>query len=190
MAYTSNTPGASDQISQTQSLIQANFMALSSFGNGYAELSNQASTPSFSAGNDGLYTKTYANTSVNELFIHKTSFDAPDDVPFTASKMSNSPMASCVSGWSYFPSGMLMKWGTAQITANGSATINVALTSGGPNFNQVFTAYITPAQSGVTTPTFNSILSAFPAATTGNLTVISSGSTATTTAIAYMVLGV
>lgn len=187
MAYTANTPQASQQISQTQSLIQANFMALSSFGNGYAELSNQVAAPSFSAGSDGLYTKTFASTSTNELFVHRQGTAALTEVPFTASKMSNNAAASCDDGWTYLPSGLLMKWGA---TAAPSATVSITptATSGGPNFSRVFRVFVTGFDSS---SSVNFLCGQRTVAnnTSGNFNAWCANPSGTTS-IRYMVIGI
>ena len=142
MAYQSNVPQASQTIAQTQSIINANFTALNSFGNGYAELALQSSAPTFSAGNDGLYTLNNATTTKNETYIHIQNQAGTVDIPFTASAMSSVVTASCVNGWSYLPSGLLMKWGT--IAAPSATTaVTPTVTSGGPDWTQVFTVYLT-----------------------------------------------
>lgn len=192
MAYTANVPQSSQQISQTQPLIQANFQALSSFGNGYAEMKLQLAAPTFAGTSDGFYTLAYAPTLTNELFVHRQAAVAGlAEVPFTASKMSNTAAASCESGWTYLPSGLLLKWGKVLIISDGLTNINVASLSGGPNFNATFMCTVTPALAVGTNPTFVVNLKSFtPTATTGNFDIICSGSTLANTFITYMVLGV
>jgi hypothetical protein len=190
MSYNSSIPQSSDDLVDSQPQILANFQVLAPFGNGYADFPVQGSAPSFPSGDTGLYNLNNATTTANETYIVKASVDAPTNVAMSASKMSNTAMASCQSGWSYLPSGLLMKWGKAQVIADGAGFLDVASMSGGPNFNQIFTAYITPVQAGTSTPSFVSILNAFPTAVTGDLNIISLNSTATTTAVSYLVLGV
>lgn len=145
MPYTSNTPQASQQVSQTQSLIRDNFVELSSFGNGYAELSNQSVAPSFSAGNDGLYTRIYATTAANELFVHKQSFAGVVQIPLTSSILSQSTPAANSNGWTYLPSGIIMRW--ESFTGNGLTTVTLA---GGPAaFSAILSIQLTPSSSAV-----------------------------------------
>lgn len=187
MAYTSTTPGAADLISQTQPLIQANFVALASFGNGYAELTNQAVAPVFGAGNDGLYTQTYATTAANELFVHRQATAGLAEVPFTASKMSNNAAAACDNGWMYLPCGMLVKWGR---TVAPGATVNITptATSGGPNFTRVFRVFVTPQDSGAAV-NFSCGQRTAADNTTGNFSAYCANPSGTT-AIIYMVIGI
>lgn len=187
MAYTTGVPAANQLVSQTQQPIQDNFTALVSFGNGYAELTNQAVAPVFGAGNDGLYTKTYATTTTNELFVHRQGTAALNEVPFTASKMSNNAAAACDDGWSYFPSGLLMKWGSVN-APGATANITPTATSGGPNFTKVFRVFLTPFDSS-TAVNFNCGQRTPADNTTGNFTAYCANPSATTR-IRYMVIGI
>lgn len=191
MAYTANCPQANQQISQSQPLIQANFMALAAFGNGYADFPVQSSAPSLSSGDTGLYTLANSETTKNEMYIVKPSVDAPTNIPFTASSMSDNTMALSVNGWSYLPSGLLMKWGEMQIVSDGLTDVDVSIISAGPDFNQVFTAFVSPILNTGTTPTFVVNLAATSfTPVSGDFSVICSGSTASHTYISYLVLGV
>lgn len=187
MAYTVNTPLANQLLSQTQPLIQANFAALESFGNGYAELSLQASAPSFTAGNDGFYVLTNATTTKNEMYISIQHQAGAVDIPFTASVMSNTVTASCVNGWSYLPSGLLIKWGTATAAAN-PVSITPTVTSGGPNFTKVFTVYVTPQDTSTNTD-FTCGQKTAANDTSGNFDAYCANPSATTF-IKYLVIGV
>lgn len=187
MAYTTGIPAASQLVSQTQQPIQDNFTALVSFGNGYAEMANQITAPTFSSDNDGLYTLNYATTSKNELFVHRQSVDAPTEIPFTASILSNTAMAGSSSGWTYLPSGILIKWG--RVAAPGATvSITPTVTSGGPNFNAVFRAFVTP-QDGGSAVNFNCGARTAAVAPSGNFTAYCANPSATT-AVIYMVIGV
>lgn len=191
MAYNSNIPQAGDKISNSQSDILGNFLALAPFGNGYAEFTLQGSVPSFGISSTGMYTLLYAQTAKNELYIHKESIDAPTDVPFTASKMSNTAIASCVNGWSYLPSGLLIKWGSYSVTSSGvDVDVDVAVTSGGPNFNKVFQVFITPVNDSISAPdVFTANVSVPADDTTGDFSVKGAQANAFTY-ISYMVIGV
>lgn len=192
MSYTSNVPTSGQLISQSQPIINANFVALASFGNGYAELSNQSMAPSFSAGNDGLYVLNNATTTKNEMYIHIQNQAGTVDIPFTASAMSNVATASCVNGWSYLPSGLLVKWGSFQATAATVLTVNVGSISGGPVYNQVFQTYLTPFWNGgvVTSTPSQPILVAQGTTTAGNFTCFFTNYNATYSYLTYMVIGV
>lgn len=186
MAYTTNVPTANQLISQSQPIINANFAALESFGNGYAEISIQVSAPSFTAGNDGLYVLNNATTTKNEMYIHKQTQAGTTAIPFTASVMSNVATASCINGWSYLPSGLLMKWGTTAAAATPVA-ITPTVTGGGPNFTKVFTVYVTGYDTALATFTCGQATAAND--TSGNFTAYCANPSATTS-IKWLVLGV
>jgi hypothetical protein len=187
MAYTSSVPQAGQQISQTQQPILDNFAALASFGNGYAEMAIQIAAPSFTAGNDGLYTLNYTGTSTNELFVHRQGMAGITEVPFTASKMSNNAAASCDNGWSYLPTGMLMKWGS--VAAPGaSLAVTPTATSGGPNFSRVFVVYLTAFDSSAAV-NFSCGQRTVADNTSGNFDAYCQNPSGTT-AIRYLVLGI
>lgn len=187
MAYTSNVPTANQLISQSQPIINANFVALNSFGNGYAELSIQSSAPSFTAGNDGLYTLNNATTTKNEMYIHIQHQAGTTDIPFTASAMSNTVTASCVNGWSYLPSGLLIKWGTFAAPSN-PTSVTPTVTSGGPNFTKVFTVYVTPDDTSTNT-NFTCGQKTAANDTSGNFDAYCANPSGTTS-IKYLVIGV
>ena len=187
MAYTANTPNASDVISQTQLTIYNNFQALAPWGNGYGAFTTQSVAPGFSAGTDYIYMLAYGTTATNELWVHKQTTAGLSEVPFTASKMSNSVAASCVNGWTYLPSGLLMKWGkVAAPTA--STAITPTVTSGGPNFSQVFQSFVTPLDTSVAT-NFTCGQNTVPNNVSGNFTAYAANPSATTS-ILYLVIGI
>ena len=189
MAYTTNIPAATDKISTSQPQIQANFNALAAFGNGYGDFTLQLSAPSGSTTTNQIYTLVNADTTKNELYVKKQSNDAPVAVPFTASKMSNTVVASSDNGWSYLPSGVLMKWGSK---TNGGTTTNVdvATDCGGPAFNRVFQTLITPYSNvSSVAPIYASHRGAVTHGTTGNFTFQISATTGGQ-GITYIVIGV
>lgn len=187
MAYTANVPTASQLISQSQPIINANFQALASWGNGYGAFSTQVSAPAFAASTDYIYMLTYATTSTNELWLHKQTTAGLSEVPFSASKMSNNAAASCDNGWTYLPSGLLIKWGAQSASAN-PTSITPTVTSGGPNFSRVFRVMVTPFDSSTNT-NFNCGQKTLPNNTSGNFDAYCANPSGTT-AIRYLVLGI
>jgi len=186
MSYTANTPGSTDLISQTQPLILANFQLLEPWGNGYGAFTLQGGAPAFAANTDYLYLLSYATTSTNELWIHKQTTAGLSEVPFTASKMSDNVAASCDNGWTYLPSGLLMKWGSVAAAASPVA-ITPTVTSGGPNFSRVFQVYVTPFDTAATNFTCGQSTAANN--TSGNFSAYCANPTATTT-IRYLLIGI
>ncbi len=102
----------------------------------------QMAMPAFGAGVNGLYNLNDATTTKNEVYVHKQNVASSIDVPFTASILGTAAVASITEGWSYLPSGVLLKWGL--LTANNSGTATLNLNTGGvlgPNFTRTFTVY-------------------------------------------------
>lgn len=196
MSFNSNIPQPGDYISQSQSAILDNFTALDSWGNGYGAFTLQGVAPSFVAGVDGLYNLNYPFNSVNELYVHvqrNGSADAPSEIPFTASCMSNTIMASCSNGWSYLPSGVLIKWGKVLATSNSIFTVDVASNSGGPDFNAVFSVQVSPLWGStldLIPNGYQTILASNGSAPTGNFTVSVNPYDAVNSYINYLVIGV
>lgn len=201
MAYQQNKPQANDVKSQSQADIQGNFQAIKTlidvnhgtFGSANEGKHNKVSlpvqspAPTFAAGEEGLYTFLNPTTAKNELYVHRQTVDAPTDIPFTASKVSNTAMASSDSGWTYLPSGILLKWGRVS-APTATVAITPTVTSGGPNFTRVFRAMVTPQDSGTAT-NFNCGQRTAAAAPSGNFNAYCSNPSATTSVI-YLVIGV
>jgi len=153
MPYYSNIPTANQKLKDSQPLLLANFTALNAFGNGYADFPVQGSAPTFGSGDTGLYTKQDNTiTNKNEMYLHRQGTSGLLEVPFTASKMSDNTAINSISGWSYLPSGLLIKWGY-DFAVNGTngnpLLLTTGVNSGGPDFTRLFTAIITPRCSTV-----------------------------------------
>jgi hypothetical protein len=163
MPYNYNIPQATDQLNVSQPQILANFSALGVIGgntsanssalNGTAGLnylflaSGGANPPvgtTFGASN-AIFSSVFvvgAGPNQNEIFINKQNQATPNvTIPMTASILSqNSAPGANSTGWTYLPSGILMKW-TQSVGAHG---INFnAGGAFGPNFTQVIMAWVT-----------------------------------------------
>lgn len=161
MAYQNTIPQPTDKLKDSQADLLANFQAIqtlievnhATFGDAnegkhtFVTFPVQGSAPSFAAGEEGLYNQAYATTTKNELFVHKQSVDALTEVPCTASILSNTAVASCDSGWSYLPSGLLIKWG-GLTAATASVTVDFQSLSGGPTYTRVFRVFVSPLDTG------------------------------------------
>ncbi len=148
MAYKNNIPQSTDALSQSQSdllnnfaaiqtLIDVNHVDFASADQGkhkFVTFPVQTVTPTFNAGEIGLYNKLSAVTGVNELFIVNS---AGTTAPLTASQQ-----AAHANGWTYLPSGVLMKWGNGNATA-GLYTFVFPAAPGIPAFNNIFSIQIT-----------------------------------------------
>jgi hypothetical protein len=178
MAY-NDTPQANQRISDTQPLIRSNFQqiqtALSVNHIPIADVSGnqgkhkfvtfvaQNPDPVFVGTDEGMYsvaTIAGPNPTINgpELFLKKfyDSGTLNFDVPFTASVISNTPVGSITNamtqGWSYLPSGILLKWGlgTASNVAVPTNSIPFPAGPGIPAFANCFTVVATPVSAATT----------------------------------------
>jgi len=162
MPYQSNIPQATDILAVSQSDILNNFSTLDTWCNvdhggfnavvgiqgTHLKVSNpvQGAAPVFPTPRttNGFYTLTNATTTLSETYIHKQNQAASIDIPMTASILGqvNNPAVN-TTGWSYLPSGILLKWGTAT-TINGALAVNVnAGGIYGPNYTTVMNAQVT-----------------------------------------------
>jgi hypothetical protein len=201
MAYTLNIPSAGQSLAATQNPIKTNFNAISSvFGIDHVTFNatgegkhNKVTFPTLSgsapaATELSLWSAVNATTSKNELYIRKNINPAGTlaNIPFTASKMSNTAYSGCLNGWSYLPSGLLIKWGACAATTTAAITVNVAALSAGPSFTQVFSVYISPRAQ---TANFTAIQYSDASAPSGNFQILCQNVTLNTQ-IKYLVIGV
>jgi hypothetical protein len=216
MAYQPNIPLATDQLSQSQSDLQGNFQAIKAlvdvnhvdFTDGvdmgkhkWINFPVQTGLPgsSFAAGEVGLYNQLpTANplTTVNELWINKQTTGGAVQIPLTASVLSYNPSPSSLSsGWSYLPSGILLKWGQstdpAQLVGNSNASrgnVPFPVNANIPVFNQVFQVMVVQTWSTNRTSVGSNGFSVYSVNTTGFI-VTWSGSNSSGTGISYLAIG-
>lgn len=163
MAYNANIPMPTDQLSQSQADLLGNFQALSTLINvNHVDFASadqgkhkwvtfpvQAGSPpiAFGAGEVALYSFLNPITSQNELYVNKTNQATVTQIPGTASILSvTSNPGNNVSGWTYLPSGILLKWGNS--TATGSTVINFPVAATIPVFTNVMSVLVTPFAAG------------------------------------------
>lgn len=91
----------------------------------------QALAPVFAAGDDGIYNKLYAGTGLNELFIHQQYSAGTRDIPFTATTGNTIAGVIGGAGYTYLPSGLLVKWGVDTRTGDSGTVTMPATGSGG-----------------------------------------------------------
>lgn len=148
-----NVPVPGQTLGNSRDLINANFAAINTaFGVNHVtyndgsgnqgkhnllELIVQAATPTFAATETGLYNKVPAApfplTAKQETFIHLQSNSGAHDVPMTASILSTATPAALSSGWSYLPSGLIVKW-SSNISCTGLQTVNFPVGGNIPAF--------------------------------------------------------
>jgi hypothetical protein len=159
MAYNNTIPQPGDQPKDSQPQILTNFAAIKTLidvnhvtfdaaGEGkhkFITLPVQAAAPALATDN-GIYNKNYATTAKNETYIHNQTLAGTSDIPMSASFLSNTAVPILgLTGWTYLPSGVLIKWGYA--TGNGLATIDISV-AGEPDFIQMLSVWLTPIAAG------------------------------------------
>lgn len=205
-----NIPAANDIIAFSQGQLQNNFQVLGAIaGNGTAAgvsysinnsagfnwlyLPPQGTIPPAAAGfptsNIGLYSANSTITGKNELFINKTNQATVTQVSATGSILSNvSAPAYQSSGWSYLPSGLLIKWGfQAGPLTPLPHTFNFISGPNVPVFSQVFTVYITEVHD-VNSP-FDHVI-ALNSWTTTTYKISCSNNTPAACGITYLAVGI
>lgn len=189
MSYVSNVPVSGQSLNSSRDLINGNFQVLSPYGNGFSFFTTQLTVPSFSSDTDYLYV--YAFNGANELFVHKQTTAGLSEVPFTASVMSLSDAADSMNGWSYLPSGLLVKWGTVQAASAIIFTVDVGSLSGGPDYSTVFQTYLTPVWAGSLTAAPSSVfLTASGTTVAGNFTCFVTNYDSMNSYLSYLVIGI
>lgn len=164
MAYNPNIPQPSDLLSQSQSDLLNNFMAIQTLIDvnhvDFADATNQgkhkwvtfplqgAIPPAgsgFASGELGLYNATSSLTTQNELYINKTNQATVVQVATTASILSsNSAPAQNSFGWTMLPSGIVLKWGNFSGFTGLNAVTLTTSAADGPTLNQILSVMLTP----------------------------------------------
>lgn len=158
--YYNNIPQATDRISQSQGQILANFAELqTAFSANHVSLGTalppdgQHNVVSYALQAPGFAIPAVANiytyklnstlTAQDELYMARYVAPASPynfDVPITARQYTIAPD---VQGWTYLPSGMLMKWGDVNVVG-GNAHIAFPAAATIPVFNQAMVASVVP----------------------------------------------
>ncbi len=138
MAWSPNTPLATDLISTSQPLLLGNFQALDGWSqvdhsmvaagvnNGYhfkVTFAPQPAAPAFPVGYDGMYSILNTQTGVNDIFINRA-----DAFNFPMTAAANTTGAN-VDGYAYLPGGVLCKW----VIVNAVAGANTYVWAVNPN---------------------------------------------------------
>lgn len=170
MPFLPNIPQATDRISVSQGNILNNFSILGAIagntnpssaslnatvGFNFINFATQNATPpasaSFPANIVGLYTFKNAITGQTELYVNKTNQATVTQIPMTGSILSSvSAPPSPSSGWSYLPSGILIKWGFTTggaLAGNTTTSINFATSATTPVFTQAFVVIVSGYQT-------------------------------------------
>jgi len=166
MPFLFNIPQATDQLSISQGNILNNFTVLGAIaGNASAAsasinatsgfnwlyLPNNGATPpagsSFPAGDIALYASLNGTTGQNELYLNRRNQATVTQIPIAAGILSQTSAPALNSGgWTYLPSGLLLKFGNS--TANGNTAFTFgALNPTAPAFTQVLSIILCTAYS-------------------------------------------
>lgn len=130
MAYNNAIPQPTDKISASQSQILNNFAALATafqLNHGafdgptqgqhkWLQMPDNVAAPAaFNATDLGLLNAVSALTSGQELHLRR-GIDATNGIPITAAD-------KAFPGWTYLPSGLIVKWGSQSFSGSGTNTI-------------------------------------------------------------------
>lgn len=156
MAYQNDIPKATDRLKDSQSDLLNNFASIynlvnqdhvifDAVGQGkhkQVSLPVQSPAPTFAAGEVGLYSFLDPTTSKNELYINKTNQVTVTQIPASASllSISSTPVAGS-NGWTYLPSGILIKWGITTVSIGSLQAINTTIATG-PNYSAILGAQV------------------------------------------------
>lgn len=161
MAFLPNIPQSTDQLSVSQADILNNFTILGAIA-GNANVSSAAinatsgfnwlylpangaippAGAAFPVGDIGLYSALNTTTNKNELYVNKRNQATTVQIPTTASILSvNSSPAALSAGWTYLPSGILLKW-AGNVNANGQTNIVFPAAANIPAFNRCITVIV------------------------------------------------
>lgn len=169
MAYNSAIPQSTDQLSQSQGQLLANFQAIQTLI-GVDHIN-------FNAVNQGMHNvvefpspTTFGGTvgAIIALYAKTSSYTSNPVLAFQkqagGSVVEMTEGALTTNGWSFLPSGLLLKWG--QSTGNGDYTLTLPAGATIPAFGTALLAFLQPFASG--------------SAVDPNVTVTLTGLTATT----------
>lgn len=157
MAYNNLIPQPLDDPSNSQAQILANFAGIKTlvdidhatfdtpkqgFHNKIT-LPVQAPMPALAA-NNGFFNFLHPATAKNQTYSHNQLFAGTADVPMTASILSSAAAVQGMSGWTYLPSGIIMRWDVQAVIA-GAQTITLPALPGLTALTTIFNVNTTPA---------------------------------------------
>jgi len=135
MPYNPNIPQANDQISVSQGQLLANFQSINTYltvnhvpfpaadmgKHAFVEMPLQAAAPVSAANEQSFYNLIpTANplTAIPELFLNKQSNAGVMQIPMASSILSTATPGNGAPGWTYLPSGIIIKWGIVAVIGN------------------------------------------------------------------------
>ena len=164
MAYNPNIPLGNDRPKDTQPQLFSNFNAIKTLvdiDHVTFDLANQgmhnkvtlpvqAPAPALGA-NNGFFNFLHPATAKNQTYIHNQTFAATSDIPMSASILSSAAPVMSMNGWTYLPSGIIMRWDTQAVVA-GLQTITLPALPGLVAMTTIFSVNITPVGAGLSVP--------------------------------------
>lgn len=183
MAYQNNIPQATDDISVSQSDLLNNMAAIETlvmvnhvdFNSGDQGKHAQVTFPlgplagqpfTYATGEIGLQSLNQLPTSVPDIWMTRGTGTA---IPITGSLKASS-------GWTYLPSGIILKWETIAVSGPGNVVVTFPVATNTPVFASTFVAYLT---------NLSAVTSYVVALTTTTLTINVSAATS----ISFLVIG-
>lgn len=180
MPYNNAIPQPTDQLNQSQNDILNNFIEIDNFVNTdhgpfngvtqgmHVKVSlpvgpNPPTNP-FAANANGFFCANGGHVPGIRQTYGRIQVQGPANrnIPFTESILAtNAAPAANATGWTYLPSGILLKWGIFNVPNGGPTNLNVnAAGTFGPNYTQIFMVQATGSTSfatGAITVTFAAI---------------------------------
>lgn len=153
MAYNPNIPQPTDLLSQSQSDILDNFQALQTLidvnhvdfasadqgKHKWCSFPVQGGSPGTLATEVAVFSRVSTLTTNNELCIEYQS---------NGTVVEMTSMSATNNGWSFLPSGILLKWGTATAAGAGSQTLTYPVAATIPVYGvDVFIVLLTPTSN-------------------------------------------
>ena len=194
-----NVPVAGQSLGASRDLINQNFSVINTAfsvnhvpyndGSGnqgkHAEVQFpvQSAIPAASAGDISLYNKLpaapYPLTATNELFLIKA--DGTTNIPITASHQATA-------GWTYLPSGIILKWGTTtRINAGEPFAYLYPTSAATPVFSNAFSVQLTVIDNNAPYDTVVTLQTGTITAT--GFSVIYNGTPPNSTVVTYLAIG-
>jgi hypothetical protein len=158
MAYNPAIPNAPDKPKNSQPQLKDNFTGIKTLidinhvtfdladqgKHAKVTMPVQTAAPVVLAGEGCIYNKNFATTGKNETYLHNQLIASTVDIPMSASVLSNTVPVMNSNGWTYLPSGIILRWETQALVA-GAQTITLAVIAGSPAFTNIFQVMLTPA---------------------------------------------
>lgn len=149
MPYNQNIPQATDQISDSQNDLLNNFQSIKTLidvnhvtfddpnegKHAFVEMPQQVAAPATALGEVGLYCLASAYGANAPTLVYRKENSG------TAVEIASANLAN--PGWTFLPSGLLLKWGAANaVAANGAGVVVYPAGAGIPAFGTVYATYL------------------------------------------------